>query len=62
MYVLMTVCFPTLFPGTDELFKLDLQTFSDGEILRRLTLFVSSVLNMISSIGVYHLEESVRVY
>ena len=33
--VLMTVSLPTSFPGTGELSKLDPQTFSDGEILRR---------------------------
>ena len=40
----MTVSLPTSFPGTSELSKLDPQTFSDGEILRRLTLSVSSAL------------------
>ena len=34
----------TSFPGTGELSKLDPQTFSDGEILRRLTSSVSSAL------------------
>ena len=44
MSVLMTVSLPTSFSGTGELSKLDPQTFSDGEILRRLTLSVSSAL------------------
>ena len=45
----MTVSFPTSFPSTSELSKLDPQTFSDGEILRRLTLSVSSVLKEAAS-------------
>ena len=45
----MTVSLPTSFPGTGELSKLDPQTFSDGEILRRLTSSVSSVLDEAAS-------------
>ena len=45
----MTVSLPTSFPGTGELSKLDPQTFSDGEILRHLTLSVSSVLEEAAS-------------
>ena len=40
---------PTSFPGTGELSKLDPQTFSDPEILRRLTLSVSSALDEAAS-------------
>ena len=40
----MTVSLPASFPCTGELSKLHPQTFSDGEILRRLTLSVSSVI------------------
>ena len=39
----------TSFPGTGELSKLDPQTFSDGEILRRLTSSVSSALDEAAS-------------
>ena len=45
----MTVSLPTSFLGTGELSKLDPQAFSDGEILRRLTLSVSSVLEEAAS-------------
>ena len=45
----MTVSLPTSFPGTGELSKLDTQTFSDGEILRRLTSSVSSALDEAAS-------------
>ena len=41
--VLRTVSSPASFPGTGELSKLDLQTFSYGEILRRPT-YVYSVI------------------
>ena len=40
---------PTSFPGTGELSKLYPQTFSDPEILRRLTLSVSSALEEAAS-------------
>ena len=45
----MTVSLPTSFPGMGELSKLDPQTFSDPEILRRLTSSVSSVLEEAAS-------------
>ena len=45
----MTVSLPTSFSGTGELSKLDPQTFSDPEILRRLTSSVSSALDEAAS-------------
>ena len=45
----MTVSLPTSFPGTGEQSKLDPQTFSDGDILRRLILSVSSALDEAAS-------------
>ena len=51
---------PTSFPGMGELSKLDPQTFSDPEILRRLTSSVSSALDEAASALNKHSEGTVH--